>query len=310
MFIKNSETKLEFQSVHFPDRSNVQKVTEWFTLLARMYSIDFLRGSKTSKLAGKSLDFRNLREYEPGDDFRHVDWKASARMGKWLTRQFHQGVNYHLSLILDTNPGMNFGSGAFTKMDSLILLTTFLAWVSYYCGSKLQIFNPRQFQRPLTFDRLQAHNPLQIAKILLTTKKNLPVNWQNFWKTIHSKSRVGNITFFLSDFWKTETLDSAPTITKSDHFYLARITDQGETYIPLELETYLANPETREIRPIVADNDGLVKFKKNLADHSEKIKNLTNEKNMRLIPLVSGEGIIDEFVRHTFSRPAKSKAIL
>ena len=309
MFIKNSARKPEFRNVRFPDKSNVQRVTEWFTLIARIHALDFLKGSKTSPLAGKSPDFRDLREYVAGDDFRHVDWKASARMGKWLTRQFHQEANYHLCLILDTNAGMHFGSSNFTKMDSLILLTTFLTWVAYYSGSKLQIFNPRQFQRPLTFERPHSGTPFEVAKILSKTKKNLPVNWQTFWKTIPSKSRLGNITFFLSDFWKTEILDSAPTITKSDHFYLAQITDQGETYIPQELETYLANPETREIRPIVADNDGLEKFKKNLAEHSEKIKNLTHEKNMRLIPLVSGEGIIDEFVRHTFSRPAKSKAI-
>ncbi|MFZ9824896.1 MAG: hypothetical protein ACO3GX_13770 [Gemmataceae bacterium] len=98
-------------------------------------------------------------------------------------------------------------------------------------------------------------------------------------------------------------------VVKHEQFYLARIIDHGETNIPQDLETYLANPETREIRPIVADNGGLEKFKKNLTDHSEKIKNIAHEKNMRLIPLVSGEGIIDEFVRHTFSRPAKSKAI-
>ena len=309
MFIKNSETKPEFRSVHFPDRSNVQKAAEWFTLIARMYSIDYLRGSKTSKLAGKGLDFRDLREYEPGDDFRHVDWKASARMGKWLTRQFHQGVNFHLSLILDTNPGMNFGSGYFTKMDSLILLTTFLAWVSYYSGSKLKIYNPRQFHRPLTFDRLHSHTPLQIAKILNTPKISLPINWQYFWRKIPRKSLADNITFLISDFWNTGILDSAPMVVKSEQFYLARIIDQGETNIPQDLETYLANPETREIHPIVADNGGLEKFKKNLTDHSEKIKYIAHEKNMRLIPLVSGEGIIDEFVRHTFSRPAKSKAI-
>lgn len=307
MFIKNFATQPEIRNVHFPERSNVQRVTEWFTLVARMHAMDYMGGTIPSKLAGKSLDFRDLRDYEAGDDFRHVDWKASARTGKWLTRQFHHEAGFHLCLILDTNPGMEFGSVNFTKLDSLILLTTFFSWVAYYSGSKFQIYIPSQSQRPLDFERVRFHTPFQVAKTLATNKKKPQVNWQSFWNAYPRRPSHEKITFLISDFWNAEILNLPPTFAPPDHFHLVRITDQGEFHFPIGLETCLADPESMYLHNVFANSPSVEKFKKNLANHSEEIERISHKKNMSLISLNSGLTIIDEFVRHPLLSTTKPK---
>lgn len=57
--------------------------------------------------AGCSLEFREHREYRPGDDLRHLDWNASARSDRLLVKVFEQELHPHLEVILDGSRSMD-----------------------------------------------------------------------------------------------------------------------------------------------------------------------------------------------------------
>ena len=68
-----------------------------------------LQGSYRTMFRGVGTDFRDLREYEPGDDVRHIDWNVTARMDTPFIRQFSEDRELTAWLLLDRSPSMGFG---------------------------------------------------------------------------------------------------------------------------------------------------------------------------------------------------------
>jgi uncharacterized protein (DUF58 family) len=65
-----------------------------------------------------------------GDDVKHVDWKASARHDRLLTRQLHETTNASVLLVLDTSASMAYPEGAHGKFRYAQLLAAALAWLA------------------------------------------------------------------------------------------------------------------------------------------------------------------------------------
>ena len=68
-----------------------------------------LQGSYRTAFRGVGLDFLDLREYEPGDDVRHIDWNVTARMDTPFVRQYSEDRELTGWLLLDRSPSMGFG---------------------------------------------------------------------------------------------------------------------------------------------------------------------------------------------------------
>lgn len=71
-----------------------------------------LSGARLGTLAGASLDFHDYREYQPGDDLRHLDWGVYARSDKEIVKLFREEVSPRLDIVLDGSRSMRLeGSG-------------------------------------------------------------------------------------------------------------------------------------------------------------------------------------------------------
>src|SRR6187402_2657977 len=69
-----------------------------------------LQGSYRTAFRGVGLDFLDLREYEPGDDVRHIDWNVTARMDTPFVRQYSEDRELTAWLLLDLSPSVDFGA--------------------------------------------------------------------------------------------------------------------------------------------------------------------------------------------------------
>ncbi len=68
-----------------------------------------LQGTYRTAFRGVGTDFLDLREYEPGDDVRHIDWNVTARMDTPFVRQYSEDRELTAWLLLDRSPSMGFG---------------------------------------------------------------------------------------------------------------------------------------------------------------------------------------------------------
>ena len=86
-----------------------------------------LQGDYRSFFYGFGLDFADLREYQPGDDIRYIDWNVTARMNTPYVRQYLEDREINAWFLLDLSPSVDFGTTQTFKRDVLIDFTTVLA---------------------------------------------------------------------------------------------------------------------------------------------------------------------------------------
>src|ERR1044072_1518992 len=82
---------------------------EW-TVLKRLDGL--LRGDHRTLLRGFGLDLADLREYQYGDDVRHIDWNVTARLDAPHVREFQEDREVCAWFLVDTSPSLDFGFGA------------------------------------------------------------------------------------------------------------------------------------------------------------------------------------------------------
>ena len=83
------------------------------------------RGEQLGRRSGSSVDFQDYRDYQPGDDLRHIDWNAYARTDQLTVKLFREEVRPHLDLILDTSGSMALADSP--KADALHQLAAIFA---------------------------------------------------------------------------------------------------------------------------------------------------------------------------------------
>lgn len=127
-------------------------------------SRQFQAGLKVERYVGDGSEFESLREHLPGFDARSLDWKASARHHKLLSREYRAERNHALVVALDTGYLMGEPLGGIPKLDHGINASLLLAYVALKTGDRVGLFafadRPRFFAEPAggvaSFARLQA----------------------------------------------------------------------------------------------------------------------------------------------------------
>ena len=85
---------------------------EGLDLQARMVVEGYVAGQHASPYHGFSVEFAQHREYVPGDDVRHVDWKVWSKTDKFYLKQYEEETNLLTYLLLDTSESMAYASGS------------------------------------------------------------------------------------------------------------------------------------------------------------------------------------------------------
>ncbi len=99
-------------------------------LVAKTVVEGFLAGLHRSPYHGFSLDFAEYREYSPGDDIRHVDWKVYGRSDRLYVKKYEGDTNAQLYLLLDVSKSMEFSSGRLSKLHYARYLAASLAYLA------------------------------------------------------------------------------------------------------------------------------------------------------------------------------------
>ncbi len=98
-------------------------------LHARYIVEGYMSGEHKSPFRGFSIEFTQHREYVPGDDIRHLDWKVLGRTDRYYLKQYEQETNYVAHLLVDGSESMLYGSGAVSKFDYARQMAACLAYL-------------------------------------------------------------------------------------------------------------------------------------------------------------------------------------
>ncbi len=123
-----------------PDLNAVRNVRRQFDAL-------FLRGmgSRLAPRSGQGREFDRLREYVQGDDWRHIEWKATARRGPLIMRDFRVERSQDVVLCIDRGHRMaarvSSKGGLLTRLDHAVNAAVLSAWLCNRCEDRVGMFS-------------------------------------------------------------------------------------------------------------------------------------------------------------------------
>ena len=96
---------------------------------ARVIVEGALSGLHRAAVHGSSVEFAEHKEYSPGDELRHVDWKAYAKLDRYYVKQYEQESQLTVYLVLDASASMAFSGGGIAKLEYGGLMLAALAYL-------------------------------------------------------------------------------------------------------------------------------------------------------------------------------------
>ena len=106
----------------------IAKITR-LDLRARQVVEGFISGMHKSPVFGHSIEFVQHREYTPGDDLRHLDWKVWSKTDKFYIKQYEAETNLRSVLVVDVSNSMHYGSGPLNKYNYACTVGACLAYL-------------------------------------------------------------------------------------------------------------------------------------------------------------------------------------
>jgi len=106
----------------------ILKKVRFIEIKTRKAVDEVLAGEYLSTFKGRGVEFSDVRLYQPGDDYRSIDWNVTSRTGEIHVKQFHEERQRTLLLVVDVSASLRFGTTGTLKSETLAELSALLAF--------------------------------------------------------------------------------------------------------------------------------------------------------------------------------------
>lgn len=171
------------------------------------------QGQRQLRAIGIGTSFESLREYVPRDEYRRINWKATARSNKPIINQYEPEKNQHVHIFIDTGRAMGYEVRGYSKLDMAIDTALVLSDVINQNGDKsaLLIFNIAVDSMILPGAGVAHRNKILNTLYHINTT-NLTSNYNDAFYYYKRKEHHRSIIFLFTDF---ETIDEADNMVKA-----------------------------------------------------------------------------------------------
>lgn len=206
-----------------------------FTVMRRLDGL--LQGDYRTLFRGGGIDFTDLREYQPQDDTRHIDWNVTARMNSPFVRQFVEDRDVTAWFLLDRSPSMTFGgepSKAQTVTDLVVVLARLLSRGGNRVGAMLWDNDVQSIIEP----RSGRPHVLRLADAMMTpfvapSAGHRSTDLARLGQAALAGIRRRSLVFVISDFISEPGWERPFALMAQRHDVLGiRIVDPAETELP------------------------------------------------------------------------------
>lgn len=211
-----------------------------------------LQGDYRSLFYGFGVDFADLREYQPEDDIRYIDWNVTARMGTPYVRQYLEDREITAWFLLDMSPSVDFGAVGtpLEKRTMLIDFVSVLARLMTRHGNRVgaMMFGSRiQHTVPARGGKVQVlrliNDMLKQPRLEHVPRTDLKPFLEGALHTIKRRSLV----FVISDFMSEPGWERPLNLLGARHEVVAiRLSDPRETELPDVGMVVMEDAETSE----------------------------------------------------------------
>jgi uncharacterized protein (DUF58 family) len=161
-----------------------------------------LVGNYTSVFKGQGLAFREVRQYQPGDDVRTIDWNVSARMRETYVKVFVEEREMTVMLLVDLSKSQAFGTHTHHKSRMAAEVAALCAFSAIKNNDRVGlILTTDEVERIVPPKKGQKHVMRVVREILGTSPKRTGTDLSMALETLSRVARRRSVAFMISDFF-------------------------------------------------------------------------------------------------------------
>ncbi len=274
-----------------------------------------LQGDYRSLFYGYGVDFADLREYQPEDDIRYIDWNVTARMDAPYVRQYVEDREVTAWFLLDLSPSIDFGTVQSLKRTVLIDFVTTLARLLTRHGNRVgAMFYAGQTSRiertiPARGGRIQV---LRIINDLLRQPRLVRAPFTDLSPLLNgalNALKQRSLVFVISDFISAPGWERPLSLLNRRHEVLAvRLTDPREIDLPDIGPIVLEDAETGEQLYVDTHDRGFrARFAETAQRRETAIAAAAKHAGVDLLPLSTDEDLVRAIVRFAALRKQRRR---
>jgi uncharacterized protein (DUF58 family) len=280
----------------FVDSETILRISN-LELRARVIVEGFMSGLHRSPYHGFSVEFSDYRQYSPGDDLRHLDWKLLARQDRLYIKRFEDETNLRCFLLVDLSRSMSFGSTVgfgSTGFSKAEYARTTAATLAYFLSLQRDAVGIVTFDETISDYLPPRFRPGHLRRLMLClerstagTSTSLSRPLEHVAETLTKRGLVILISDLLAP---TEELTRQLGFlrSKGHDVILMRILDPAELNFAFESAAIFQDLETGKeiyVDPATVAAD----YKKRFGEHASIIKQCCDELGIDLFQITTSE---------------------
>ncbi|MCL2012155.1 MAG: DUF58 domain-containing protein [Cystobacterineae bacterium] len=227
-----------------------------FKLRVKTLAQGILTGLHNSPLQGQSVEFSEHKEYAPGDELCHLDWKVLGKLDRYFIKRFEHEANMPFVLLVDTSGSMGYGEETYNKLEVAKVLAGAFAWVASKQQDAVGLLSFSQEKPQLLRPKAHANHLSLILSQLQSLKAQGETHLGAALETLSAQLRRRAVLLVFSDL-----LDENPNMlsqllklrTQKYELALFHILHSDELNFPFEEPTLFLSMEDErrlEIHPL------------------------------------------------------------
>ncbi len=207
-----------------------------------------LKGSYKSTFKGQGLEFHQVREYTPEDDYRTIDWNVTARLNTPFVKTFVEERELQIILAVDLSASLWYGTGAHSKRETALRLCAILAFAAVQHQDRvgLMVFTDRvEFYAPPK--RGKGATMSILRKLIEFKPAGKMTNYRPAFQMLTKVLKRRSVLFLVSDFTDPLPMESASVLARRHDMLAAVIKDPMEEGFILPARIAVRDPETGRV---------------------------------------------------------------
>lgn len=158
-------------------------------------------GEYHSAFKGQGMSYKEVREYQPGDDVRFIDWNVSARYAHPFSKVFEEERELTVFLLIDNSASMSFGTHLQRKKDLVTEIAAVLAFSAVNNQDKVgAILFGDKVEKLVVPKKGKQHTLYIVREMLSREASGTKTNYTDAFRMFNNFNRRRSICFLISDF--------------------------------------------------------------------------------------------------------------
>ncbi len=281
------------------DVAQILKRVQRVQIVANRTVNDLFAGQYKSVFRGRGMEFDEVREYQPGDDVRSIDWNVTARTGSPFIKRFCEERELTVLFLVDVSASGAFGSASRSKLDLVVEVAALLMFSALknndkvglltFCDDVIDYFPPRKGKS----------NVLRLIRQLISAD---PVPRQtDLAAALEFLSRVLKrraVAFLISDFLAPEARQAMAACNKRHDLVAITVADPREHVLPDVGFISLVDAETGRIVELDTRHPRVrALFETRTAERSERLSDELKRVGVDELPIRTDEDYLTSLRR-------------